>query len=140
MDTYIFSIRSISDVWNIFYIDEWGVCWLIVEKAPIFISSSFWWSIQDFIFHTQYVDVAFLVWEHLFAFINNSLCLKELLWWGLTTYDSRRWGFIPIFGGEYHHEAVWCVFNVYKYICSSPSRGLFQNVSCLIFLNASASS
>ena len=44
MDTYILSIRSISNILEVFSVDECVACRLVVKKAPIFISSGLCYS------------------------------------------------------------------------------------------------
>ena len=57
MDTYIITIGSISDIWEVFSIDECVECWLVVEKSPNFINSGLCCGRQDGITHVHYAGV-----------------------------------------------------------------------------------
>ena len=52
-----FSIGSISDIWEVFSIDECFSCWLVFNKAPILIHSGLCWVSQDGIAHVHYAGV-----------------------------------------------------------------------------------
>ena len=117
VDMQIWSIRSISDVWNTFSIDEDISCWLIFEKTPIFINTGFRCSSKYGISPTHYVGAAFLAQEHFLDFICDGFHLKDFLWWGMTKHDPRRSEIIPLFGKDSHHETAWCILNINQFFC-----------------------
>ena len=115
LDMYILSNRSISDVWQIFSIGEGVACWFIVDKAPIFINTGLCCSIQYGTSYTHYVGVVFVFLERVFDFISDRFYLQYLLWWGLTTHESRIWEVIPFIGRDSHDDTAWCIFNIYPF-------------------------
>ena len=134
VDTYVLSIRAISDIWQIFYIDEGIACWLIVYKTTIWINSGFYCSSQYGISNTHYVGVAFVVQKHSFGFISDGFHIKYFLWWGLKNRESKIWDIIPFIGGDVRHETTWCILSIHQYfLFSSSIRGIEPRFSLIRF-------
>ena len=125
MDTYILSIRSIYDVWQVFDIDEGVACWLIVNNSPVFINTGFCSSSQDCVSHMHYVGIEFVAQEKFLDFIYDGLHIQDFLWWGLENHETRIWDIIPSFGGDANHETAWCIINIQQYfLLYSSIRGI----------------
>ena len=125
VDSYIFSIKVISDVWQIFSIGESIVCWLIVDKAPIFINAGLCCSSQDGVSHMQYVGIMIVAQEHFLDFISGGLHLKDFFWLGMTNHMYKIWEVIPLLGGDAHQEIAWFILNISQcFMFSSSTMGL----------------
>ena len=96
VETWIFSIRSYSDVWQIFSIDEGVSCWFIVDKKPNFINTRFYCSSQDGTPHTYYAGIAFVTREQFLDFIYDGLHLQILLIMIYKKTWSQEMGYHPI--------------------------------------------
>ena len=118
---HIFYIRSIYDVCHIFAVDKSVAFWLISKKAPILINTGFCYSSQHGIYHTYYVGIEFVVWEHFLGFICDSFHSQDFLWWFMEEYEPGIWEIIPLFGGYSYHDNAWCIFNIWQYFLFSLS-------------------
>ena len=112
------SIRIISDIWELFFVDECVVCRLVVDKSPIFINSDLLCGIQNDIAHVHYAGV------NLLHTIFDRFSLWDLLCWGLAEHAAMIWWLAPFLGGGSHHETARSVFDIHQWFLVSSTRGL----------------
>ena len=141
VDTWVLSIRIISDIWLIFSIDEGVSCWSIVNKAPSFVNNCFLWSIQNGIYYMHYVGVAFVVQLYLFGFIGDGFHMQEfydVIWKNMNPGYRRSSHFLVGMPIIILHDASSALTNFFGY--PPTSEGLVPYFTCFIFMNASSSS
>ena len=111
-------IGSISDIWDIYFVDKCVACQLVVKKAPIFTNYGLCCGKQYGIVHVHYY------WINLLHTVVDRLILWEILCWGLAEHDARRWWFAPFLGEGSHHETARSVFDIHQWFLVSSTRGL----------------